>query len=895
MLKFINYLIVLFLFVSCGSSIKSNFKNFNAYYNTYYNAKKNFNLGLKKSLEQERTYNVLKPIRVYETPKGAGAGEFNNAIEKGAQILRSHKDTKWVDNALEIIGKSYYYRNEYFNSIQKFEELYVNSGNVELKQKSIYWKGRVLLELEAYNEGIQFLNQELSLNDGKWVSKLEWQVKLVLAEHYIAKQNWVNALDLLNESIGKISGRGHNERGFFLIGQVNERLGNIEDAFNAYKNVEKFYTNYDLQYVAKKKKAEVARELGNIDEAIAVFRSMTKDDKNTEFISELNLELAKSEQKKGNAERANSIYKSILKDQIHKPSNKVKALTYFGLAELNQFVFDNYIFAAAYYDSSARLNIKLEELPEGYNAKILSESFGSYVDLKSQIHEQDSLLWLGSLSKSAFDSVLAKIKDRKKAQLEALIEKEKSNQNTLINLSENVTNETNDNIENGFLNIKNPVLIAQATENFKVVWGRRSLVDNWRINSLIRNNIANDSTQILNNSNTVNEFTYNVDLSIDLSRIPFTLLEQDSVKNIISRLNYELGNLFFLQLDNADSAYYYFKRVLDERSVNEVIPITLYSLSELNEVQGNDSLSFKYAKELIQSFPNSLYATKLSKKFNIIIANNASVKDVNPKIQFINLMDSKDSLTVNKAEQLAELALIYPNNEISDEALYESIKTYIKLGKQDSIFISNYNPWFKANTVWQLKNKKLSALKDSLEEIKNNPELEFSTADSLLFASIEDSVLVKPSYAELNPYKGAMWDSTRSKIGRFTTYFSDSKYANQVKVLKSEFEISVTSNEIISNSLDEVQNDTKSEYLDCEEANFSLELRTDIDDQFISFVFYINQRGIIDEFTLTSNTNSRELILAYEQAIENTMVFEPVLMNGEAKKIKCEIEFEIPK
>lgn len=172
--------------------------------------------------------------------------------------------------------------------------MYVNADDIELRQRSVYWKGRVLLELQAYNEGIQFLNEELSLNEGEWKSRLEWQVKVVLAEHYIANENWVNALDLLNESVGRIPDRANNERGFFLIGQLNEQVGNPQAAFEAYDKVGKYYTNYDLQFAAKKKKAEVARDLGDIDEAIKVFRDMVRDDKNTEFISELNYELGNS-------------------------------------------------------------------------------------------------------------------------------------------------------------------------------------------------------------------------------------------------------------------------------------------------------------------------------------------------------------------------------------------------------------------------------------------------------------------------------------------------------------------------------------------------------------------------------------------------------------------------
>ena len=69
------------------------------------------------------------------------------------------------------------------------------------------------------------------------------------------------------------------------------------------------------------------------------------------------------------------------------------------------------------------------------------------------------------------------------------------------------------------------------------------------MNSLIINILVDDSTQNGSDANTAGNTSSLVNLDIDLSRIPFTISEQDSVKDIIAKLKYELGNLFFLQLE----------------------------------------------------------------------------------------------------------------------------------------------------------------------------------------------------------------------------------------------------------------------------------------------------------------------------------------------------------
>ncbi len=902
--------IIIILFISgCGSSFKSNFRDFNAYYNTYYNAKQSYQRGLKKSLDQDRTYNTLQPIRIYETPKGAGAGDFENAIDKGASVLRNYDDTKWVDNALEIIGKSYYFRNEYFNAIQKFDELYVNADDIELRQRSVYWKGRVLLELQAYNEGIQFLNEELSLNEGEWRSKLEWQVKVVLAEHYIANENWVNALDLLNESVGKIPDRANNERGFFLIGQLNEQIGDSEAAFDAYDRVGRYYTNYDLQFEAKKKKAEVARDLGDIDEAIKVFRDMVRDDKNTEFISELNYELGKSEQIKGNAERARDIYLSILRDPLNKPNNEVKALTYNGLAELNRFEFDNFTFAAAYYDSSARLNISIDRLPDDYDARNLADSFGAYANLKYQVYEQDSLLWLGSLSEEAFDSVLKEIEAKKLAEFERLREEQEARRNTLVNVGADNSEIQNNDAENGFLNVRNPVLIAEATERFQAIWGIRPLVDNWRVNSLIINALVEDSTQTGINENAIGETTTTIDLNIDLSRIPFTPSDQDSVRDIIANLKYELGNLFFLQLDLPDSASYYFRKVVEERPNSRVVPITLYSLSELYDIQGDETQSYSFAKQLIDQYPNTEYAYRLTSKFDLSLPDDITYSEVNPLDMYYEVLNNQNIPDVVRAEQLAEIATKYPNESFSDRALFESIQEYIKLGKTDSIFVSNYDLWFAENQRWEIEETEFIFLKDSLNMAFEDSSIIFSIEDSLFYDLISDSVLTQPDLTSIFPYSGEMWDSTRSKIDVFGITFNNSKYSSQVRTLKSEFQIPVIS-VVETPETEQVEEAAQinSGYVSCWDQEFTLEIRggadeldaalqvsQEIQDETITFLFYVNQRGIIDEFQLASDTQDDALISTYVDAIDKFISFEPVLINGVAHSVACEVEFTIPR
>lgn len=909
-------LLVLVIGVSgCKTTFKSNFSDFNAYYNTYYNAKKSYNAGLKKSREQARTYNTLQPIRVYETPKGAGASDFGNAIDKGASVLRKYKETKWVDNALEIIGKSYFYRSEYFNAIQKFDELYITADSEELKQQAVFWRGRVLLELKAFSEGVQYLNEQLSLLEGEWSGSLEYQTKTILAEHYIEQENYVNALDLLSDSAVELPERAQKERAYFLLGQLNEILGNTEAAFDAYDQVERYYSNYDLQFAAKKKKAEVARDLGNTKEAIKVFSSMVRDDKNTEFISELNYELGRTEQIQGNAEKAEKIYLELLRNKLYKPDAKIKALTYNGLGELYQYNFDDYTLAAAYYDSSARLNIPEDQLPDAYNAGELAQSFGEYADLKFRIHEQDSLIWLGSLSQQAFDSVMKEIRAQKIAELERLQREQEERRNTMVNVDASDQETETTNARSGFLNIQNPLLIAEAKEQFRAVWGNRPLVDNWRFSALMQNTVVEDSVLAQNNTAIGGEQDLASQVTIDISRVPFTPEAKDSVQQLKGEMHYELGNLFFLSLNLPDSAIHYFEKVITGNSKSDIKAVTLYSLTELHDAQGNTNQAISFANELIELFPGSEYTGRVVGKYELQRPEVVGYTEANPRDEYRGLITNENLPDSSKAKALSELALNNTQESFSDRAFYDAISLYIELGKSDSVFQTTYPKWVNANETWASTQQEFGLLQDSLRNAINDTTITLSLQDSVYYETVLDSSLTKPDIEEFYPYKGDYWDSTRTHIETFTRQFNTSSLMKTVRIWQREFALPEPKVEEISpEMMPEVSDSTSApvlddrRYLSCVELEVEPQIRGGMgtfnqvlnvpdgtEEEFITFRFLINQRGVVDDFEAISATENERLVTAYENAIESFVSFEPTLIEGEAQMISCDIDFVIPK
>jgi tetratricopeptide (TPR) repeat protein len=905
MRKVAAVLVIIVFLTGCKTSFKSNFRNFSGYYNTFYNAKKSYNLGYDKSESQTRNYNTLLPIRIYRTPLGAGAGDFQNAIDKGADILRKFDDTKWVDDALLIIGKSYFFRREYFSAEQKFEELYISTENSELKQRAVFWKGRVLLELEAYNQGVQYLTDELAVFEDEWKDDLNHQINVVLAEHYIEREDFVNALDLLNESVDHLPGKPEKERGYFLIGQLNERLGYAQEAFEAYDRVEKYYTDYDIQFEALKKKAEVARTLGDPDEAYNVFSKMVRDDKNTEFVAELNYELGRTEQERGNYDRAEEIYKSILRDRNSQPGAVTKALSYNSLAELNRYQFDDFEQAAAYYDSSAKVNAPLRELPEDFNAAENAQSFGEYANLKEEIHMKDSLIWLGTLPEAEFDSVLKELENQKREELARIQREREQQRNTLVNVNASNENQAQQNIEkNGFLNYKNPVLLADASQQFRALWNNRPLVDNWRLSQLLVVEVQENEISDENNSDQLAGAGDDVFVNIDLSQVPFTVSEQDSMREEVSFLHYELANLFFLSLNLPDSAEIYFNKVLDEQPNSEVVPVTLYSLSELHSIEGQPDEAVKRAQELVDRFPNTVYADRVIEKYGLETPQITGEEEQSPREEYLWILNDPFMADSIRLDALINFEEKYRPEELARKALDESVTTYLRIGMETEGFRESFQQWEDAQSNWELKKDEFTSLQDSARSALTDTLL--TTSDSLYYTSILDSSLTEPDFRELFPYRGENWDSTRSVIDLYLVHYSNSPGAKRISTLKQELTPPSEPQPEEEPLEDEPLASEDTNYLFCDEIDQELfirggkeafmqtvEIPQGIRDRFISFLFFVNPRGIIDEFKLSSNTVNQTLIDNFVSAIDQNVSFDPVLVEGEAVSVQCEITFRL--
>jgi len=788
------FTVSVFMLAGCTAGMESAWNNFTAYYNTYYNAQDYYNQAITTVRGQQPEVNSERPIRVYEIPSRAGISNFEKAIEKGAKILRDHDDSDLVDNALFLIGRSYYFLGQDFSAIEKFDELSQATESAEMRQKALFWKTRTMYEMRQYAEAVDMLNAELNSSEIDWDRDLKAKNQVMLAELYAAQENWTAAEEALIEAVDDLSNGRYQARAWFLLGQINERTGNLQQARLAYNNVPQFNPPYALIYAADRKRAEMARRDGDLETAQRIFTEMSRDDKNFDELSELRYEIAKTLQNQQKFNRAEKVFKTVLYDERQKPSTETQALTYYGLAEIYRDYHKNLPIAAAYFDTSSQRGKNKDKLPEFFNADELAEAYGSYTDLYQQAHLKDSLLWLSNLDQATFDSVITDLRQRKQKEAERLAEQQRQQDNTMITgtnpgnteTSGETTTETN--FKNGFLNHKSPILVSQAKEEFYARWGRRPLVDNWRrlegVNlALQQQDLSEDEIAELKPQS-----SDEIRVRLDLSAIPTDSASKANMRRELAKHYYELGNVFFITLNQPDSAEHYYSKVITNFSVFNVARQAEYSLSELYYVQGQTQEAREMAQDFVDRYPNNRFSERLNEKYNlgkdVVLTDSVEIK----REAYRNIVLTTDSLNhFEEAELFQNYTEKYPKSDYAAKSLFTAANLYIKAGREDSLIEQNVAEWQRAEQEFQIERDTLRSLQDSAQVVLRDTTLAEETRS--YWMSIQDSS-VTPIHKRADfPYQGAAWDSAITVLTQIKNSYKKFGKINHVTILLEEIAI----------------------------------------------------------------------------------------------------------
>jgi len=92
------------------------------------------------------------------TIPGSANTELDAVIEKCSIILQFHSETGYVEDALLMLGKSFYYKNNYQKAQRKFEELVASQVESDYELEAKLWIGKCQMKLKQYGDALSTLH-----------------------------------------------------------------------------------------------------------------------------------------------------------------------------------------------------------------------------------------------------------------------------------------------------------------------------------------------------------------------------------------------------------------------------------------------------------------------------------------------------------------------------------------------------------------------------------------------------------------------------------------------------------------------------------------------------------------------------------------------------------------
>lgn len=542
-------------------------------------------------------------------------------IAKHSMMIRGKEYCKYIDDSYLLIGKSMFYKRDYYASLEMFayvaRDPVKNNKKDPIQHLANIWLSRAYGELGMFSDARLAIDR--SLNDKAMPESVKGAVYQALTDHHLKQNKYPEALEAVDEALKHIKKKKRRTRLLFIRGQLQQKLGELKKASDSYAKVLKSNPSYEMAFYSQ---INIARcfdaESRNSKEIRELLAKMLDDPKNFEFNDQIHYVLGELELKEANEAKAIEEFNTSIR--VSTNNNNQKGMSYLAIAEIN-FEDRKYRPAAAYYDSAiTNLNI---DYPDYKKIEIKRNSLAELVKKYITIEKYDSLLRMSNLSGAELDKAVMDIIEKEE---EARKRQQEKDALALIQNSTGGAGVGNNNTGgpagggNGLWYFYNPSAKGFGFTEFRKIWGERKLEDDWRR----KNKQPSAPTQNVDDP---------VDVPVDDKGEPVVMTREDSIAQAKERLLaglpkdedqkrafadsvmeafYDIGMIYKERLKDLNAASETYEEFLRKypRSKNEAT--IYYQLYRIYLSMPDAVKAEKYKQLILNSYPDSDYAALIT-------------------------------------------------------------------------------------------------------------------------------------------------------------------------------------------------------------------------------------------------------------------------------------------
>jgi TolA-binding protein len=149
-----------------------------AYFNTLYNAR--------------RMYGEAEEQRVEKGDSKASRTKYEEVVKKCANLISAYPDSRWVDDALFLMGQALVRQGELNKGIRKFTELRSNFPESKYVAPALYWLALANFEKRDYLQALDFTGKYLARHPDH---ELRYQTMFLAGDVHLELENTEEALN----------------------------------------------------------------------------------------------------------------------------------------------------------------------------------------------------------------------------------------------------------------------------------------------------------------------------------------------------------------------------------------------------------------------------------------------------------------------------------------------------------------------------------------------------------------------------------------------------------------------------------------------------------------------------------------------------------------------------
>ena len=383
------------------------------YFNTFYNAEKYYDIAEKENQHLDEN----TPVR---------AQNYQKSLDTAAKIPEFYPDSKYVDDALALMGKCYYKMEQYPKAQRKFEELISNYPESDFIDEANLYLGLSLTANNSFERARDVLTGLSNVGKDK---DLKERAKFALGDLLIREEKYSQAADLFNklsESANKKKNKG--EAGI-KEGNCNLERKDYEAAAVAFQKAAKNRKlSLEQRFGAYYNWAVSLKISGDFSGAQKVLHEILKEQKFFNYFAQANLELAEISHALGESDEA---FTELEKITVNNTKTEESARAFYIMGLITRDQRRDYEKAEEYFN---KVSTEKNDSPYADSARTALDLLTYWRGVTAAIDSVDSLILKDENLLAGIVDTVSAVKDTSYSQVRKLFDKGGDNQKKKDNI-----------------------------------------------------------------------------------------------------------------------------------------------------------------------------------------------------------------------------------------------------------------------------------------------------------------------------------------------------------------------------------------------------------------------------------------------------------------------------